>query len=250
MLPGPKLLRPYQLGFRTDFGLPGFADPFDMVELMELVLSQGLLANSSFFLLGFALYTFHDGKFDALNLMWGSLLMLISLALRNCPSGFQQRRGLRLLMSHCLLWWMMMLKDLLLKAFVCKHRCMITSNSEVHKSCCGHWTKRSQSPTECEGQMLPPFGVAFVKGWRRSLALLISLEGIRQLGIPTDELTSVFKAGWSSFLGLSPWHEHANFIWPSVLPGCGQASLKVVHGTVGKFSTTKDAVHAARGQSC
>lgn len=43
--------------------------------------------------------------------------------------------------------------------------------------------------------MLPPFGVAFVKGWRRSLALLISLEGIRQLGIPTDELTSVFKAG-------------------------------------------------------
>lgn len=69
MLPGPKLLRPYQLGFRTDFGLPGFADPFDMVELMELVLSQGLLANSSFFLLGFALYTFHDGKFDALNLM-------------------------------------------------------------------------------------------------------------------------------------------------------------------------------------
>ncbi len=57
MLPGPKLLRPYQLGFRTDFGLPGFADPFDMVELMELVLSQGLLAKDSFFsCMSFALH--------------------------------------------------------------------------------------------------------------------------------------------------------------------------------------------------
>ena len=39
---GGKYLRPWQLGFRTDFGLPGFADPFDMVTLMELVLVNGL----------------------------------------------------------------------------------------------------------------------------------------------------------------------------------------------------------------
>ena len=39
---GGKLLRVWQLGFRTDFGLPGMCDPFDMTVLMELVLSEGL----------------------------------------------------------------------------------------------------------------------------------------------------------------------------------------------------------------
>lgn len=43
MNPGGKLLRVWHLGFRTDFGLPGFADPFDMITLMELILTQGLL---------------------------------------------------------------------------------------------------------------------------------------------------------------------------------------------------------------
>lgn len=41
---GGKLLRPWMLGFRTDFGLPGFSDPFDMVGLLEMVLSQGFFA--------------------------------------------------------------------------------------------------------------------------------------------------------------------------------------------------------------
>ena len=40
---GPKYLRVWQLSYRTDFGLPGMADPFDMVALMELVLTQGFL---------------------------------------------------------------------------------------------------------------------------------------------------------------------------------------------------------------
>ena len=41
---GGKLLRPWMLGFRTDFGLPGFSDPFDMVGLLEMILSQGFFA--------------------------------------------------------------------------------------------------------------------------------------------------------------------------------------------------------------
>ena len=41
--PGGKHLRVWQLGFRTDFGLAGMADPFDMVNLIELVLAHGLL---------------------------------------------------------------------------------------------------------------------------------------------------------------------------------------------------------------
>lgn len=41
--PGPKLLRPWNLAFRTDFGLPGMVDPFDFHTLLECVLTQGLL---------------------------------------------------------------------------------------------------------------------------------------------------------------------------------------------------------------
>lgn len=43
--------------------------------------------------------------------------------------------------------------------------------------------------------LLPPFAVAYVKGWRRSLACLISCEGVRCLGLDLDELTDDFKAG-------------------------------------------------------
>ena len=48
--PGGKHLRVWQLGFRTDFGLAGMVDPFDMVGLIELVLAHGLL--------GFGLFQF------------------------------------------------------------------------------------------------------------------------------------------------------------------------------------------------
>ncbi|CAK9097739.1 FO synthase subunit 1 [Durusdinium trenchii] len=64
----------------------------------------------------------------------------------------------------------------------------------------------------------PPFGVAYIKGWRRSLAALICCEGVRSLDIQLDELTDNFKA-----------------------------SLKVIHATVGAYDSTKAAVFAARG---
>ncbi len=41
---------------------------------------------------------------------------------------------------------------------------------------------------------MPPFSVAYVKGWRRSLACLIIFEGIRVLGVDMEELTPAFKA--------------------------------------------------------
>ena len=41
MEPGSKFLRVWQLSFRSDFGMPGMADPFDMCTLIELVLTQG-----------------------------------------------------------------------------------------------------------------------------------------------------------------------------------------------------------------
>lgn len=46
MAPGGKYLRVWHLGFRTDFGLPGMADPYDMATLMELVCTAGLLGMS------------------------------------------------------------------------------------------------------------------------------------------------------------------------------------------------------------
>jgi hypothetical protein len=61
--------------------------------------------------------------------------------------------------------------------------------------------------------MLPPFSVAFVKGWRRSLAMLIICEGIRSIGIDLADVDSVFKEICGYF---------SHFIWIVIL-----LSLKV-----------------------
>lgn len=50
MEPGSKYLRVWQLSFRSDFGMPGMADPFDMCTLIELVLTQGFLDLKLFYL--------------------------------------------------------------------------------------------------------------------------------------------------------------------------------------------------------
>ena len=50
---------------------------------------------------------------------------------------------------------------------------------------------------------MPPFSVAYVKGWRRSLACLIIFEGIRVLGVDMEELTPQFKAVTAACLSSS-----------------------------------------------
>lgn len=40
---------------------------------------------------------------------------------------------------------------------------------------------------------MPPFSIAFVKGWRRSLMLLSALEGIRANNIPLADVCPTFK---------------------------------------------------------
>lgn len=45
------------------------------------------------------------------------------------------------------------------------------------------------------GDLLPPFSIAYVKGWRRSVTALIVAEAIRSLQIDASELTSAYKAG-------------------------------------------------------
>ena len=41
-----------------------------------------------------------------------------------------------------------------------------------------------------------PFGVAYVKGYRRSLTMLIVVQGIRELGIEDIELPYGFQDMW------------------------------------------------------
>ena len=43
------------------------------------------------------------------------------------------------------------------------------------------------------GKLLRPFSVAFVKGWRRTLAAFICCEGIRKLQIPLDRVPDAFR---------------------------------------------------------
>ncbi|CAK9043568.1 FO synthase subunit 1 [Durusdinium trenchii] len=140
---GPKYLRVWQLGYRSDFGLPGMADPYDMCSLIQLVLTQGFRTDPN------------EGGVEKLTVT-------------------QPNKA----------WLDAPYKEL---------------------------------PQLVEGT-LPPFSVAFVKGWRRSLSILIVCEGIRSLGIPFEELTPEFKA-----------------------------SVRVVHGAVGQYATPKDAIWASRG---
>ena len=60
-------------------------------------------------------------------------------------------------------------------------------------------------PSPCEasccfwfrtGDTLPPFSVAYVKGWRRSVSCLIVAEAIRELRIDFSDLTQNYKAGF------------------------------------------------------
>ena len=51
------------------------------------------------------------------------------------------------------------------------------------------------STSLCPGDMLPPFSISYIKGWRRSLACLLCCEGIRTLGIDMADVTDAFKAG-------------------------------------------------------
>ena len=57
------------------------------------------------------------------------------------------------------------------------------------------WSARGRFEDD-QGKLLRPFSVAFVKGWRRTLAAFICCEGIRKLQIPLDRIPDVFKEGF------------------------------------------------------
>lgn len=121
-----------------------------------------------------------------------------------------------------------------------------------------------------EADYIAPFGVAYVKGWRRALACLICCEGVRSLGLELDELTSDFKVGAWNLLNAQHWaaiqfHPVISVVWfwtfrhpyskirstfRSNFPDIEcQASLRVIHCSVCNFATTKEAIFASRGES-
>lgn len=62
--------------------------------------------------------------------------------------------------------------------------------------------------------MLPPFCLGYVKGWRRALAALICIDGVKSLGTAPDDLGKCFKD--MSFIGIHAmiFHESqsSNFV--------------------------------------
>lgn len=42
-----------------------------------------------------------------------------------------------------------------------------------------------------QGHMVPPFSVGYIKGWKRSLVLLLCLQGIRELSLESDIAHSI-----------------------------------------------------------
>ncbi|CAL1167352.1 unnamed protein product [Cladocopium goreaui] len=71
---------------------------------------------------------------------------------------------------------------------------------------------------------LPPFSVAYVKGWRRSVSCLIICEAIKELGIDMADLSTDYKA-----MG---------------------ASMKSVYAIVAPYDHVQQQVLATRGISC
>ncbi|CAK9079952.1 FO synthase subunit 1, partial [Durusdinium trenchii] len=73
-------------------------------------------------------------------------------------------------------------------------------------------------PLEPGSQLLRPFSIGYVKGWRRSVAALIVMQGFKELDIDLD-----------------------------TLPRPIRASFGTIHGTAGEFQDAKQAVLTSRG---
>jgi len=43
MSPGPCVVRPWQLGWRADFGFAGFCEPDETLDLLEMIMAEGCL---------------------------------------------------------------------------------------------------------------------------------------------------------------------------------------------------------------
>ena len=60
------------------------------------------------------------------------------------------------------------------------------------------------------GDLLGPFSLGYVKGWRRALGALICVEGVRCLCIDPNDLPAVVKAIFWGVSGVEVWSWHAN----------------------------------------
>ena len=87
--------------------------------------------------------------------------------------------------------------------------------------------------------------MAYVKGWRRSLAFIP-----RCLGLDLDELTDDFQGldrGRFAFLRRLLRCPSQVLCFMSLSPSGLPASLHLIHASVNNFETTKDVIFASRG---
>lgn len=113
------------------------------------------------------------------------------------------------------------------------------------------------------GDLPPPFSVAFVKGWRRSVTCLVVADAIRALEIDFGDLTSVYKVHFVTRIQKLQRNTviHRTNDFEGVLMSglffptsfsqhrvpAGQESMRVVHATMGRYSHVSDQVLATRG---
>ena len=116
------------------------------------------------------------------------------------------------------------------------------------------------------GDLLPPFSIAYIKGWRRTVAAFICCQAIRELEL-WDEISAELKAGVNVHLSPKPYKARKECL-PAVLgktsqilklssrhapnaippmPSRQQASLTTVHVTVGRYGAVEQQVATSRG---
>ena len=88
---------------------------------------------------------------------------------------------------------------------------------------------------------MPPFSVAFVKGWRRCSSLLAVCCALKALTVDPSEIPrALLVAGWQGFV---EWL----YIKPSRRHACSQVSARTIHCTCGTYGSEKNQVFANRG---
>lgn len=176
---GPQILRPFHLAWRADFGLSALIEPETVIELAELILLNGLLVNlqdqgsnvlcrfgSAFHLLVLGIFRFRT---DA-----GTMQGVEKLSVTSPDSAF-------------------------LKGSYTALGPLPDSCPGLSGGLRGFWGSGFPRSSSCfyfwlgTGDTLPPFSVAYVKGWRRSVTCLIVAEAIRELRLDFADLTQNYK---------------------------------------------------------
>ena len=203
LTPGPVKLRPWQLGYRADFGFASMAEPEDMETLIRLIGSEGFGAQRR----RFAMFLSCEKRIMSESVV--TLLVQLFLWQRMRTDSDRLHGVERLAVT---------LPDPKMLEFAYSPLQPLSNHSlGLNASwCCLQFCKRRMIIiTELcnSGDLLPPFSIGYIKGWRRSTAFLCIMAGIKLLEIDMAEVPDAFKA-CSSYRHVDIWH---NSLMPILL---------------------------------